>query len=134
MQRLGAQHQQRVASAASRTVHKAPVVHAPALNNSHRQQQPNIGQQLAAAALAASLLVSAVPLPAAATGLESINLPDAPDLGAAWASIADAQKQKLADADETFQNSDTLKVRALGHADSAVQLIVNWDRLGWSCH
>lgn len=88
------------------------------MRNSHaqQQQQPNIAQQLAAAAVAASLLVSAaaVPMPAAATGLESIDLPAAPDLGAAWASIADDQRQRLAESEETFQKSDTLKVRALG--------------------
>lgn len=119
MQRLAAQQQQRSVHAASRTAHKAPELHAPALRNSHaQQQQPNIVQRLASAAVAASLLVSAaaVPMPAAATGLESIDLPAAPDLGAAWASIADDKRQRLAESEETFQKSDTLKVRALGAA------------------
>ena len=62
--------------------------------------------------ISAALLLLAPPVPPAhATGLESIALPPAPDMGTMWAGISDAQKQKIADADDTFAKSDTLKVR-----------------------
>ncbi|GLC45669.1 hypothetical protein PLESTB_001318400 [Pleodorina starrii] len=63
-----------------------------------------------AAAVAASALLLGSQQAVNAVGIESVDLlPSSLEKPAALSKYADEQKQKLADADEAFQNSDTLK-------------------------
>ncbi|KAG2422864.1 hypothetical protein HXX76_015696 [Chlamydomonas incerta] len=67
--------------------------------------------QRSGAAFAASvLLLGSFNSPASAVGIESVEiLPQTFDKPAALSGYADAQKDKLAQADEAFEKSDTLK-------------------------
>lgn len=66
--------------------------------------------QRAAAALAAALLTCSTAAPALATGLEAIDLlPSSIETPAMLAAMAEGRREKLAEADSAFQNSDTLK-------------------------